>query len=183
MEIYKETTISLEVSIKMGICVSKRHTKERAELLEYLSNISEQSRQFVAIHNQLTSVTTDITSAWRDNVSTIEQVHNTLDNRCLGIRSELRQISRELREIGNTSRIRAGGLPQIPLDHFSEINASDCESIHSAASNLSRSRLGIKSYSVEQPVRPCVLVKKDDHTLTRNMDTEGYMLPSTVHRV
>jgi len=180
----------------MGSSASKREREQversyRDRHLQYL-------RELVSVHRELTSATGDLRRAYYEGVSAIRDFtkEEGLGNR--SICSHLEQLQTELREISNTCRISAGGLPPIRLGRGvqevpSWYDGNSMASVHSESSTRSTGHLGLQSpvtvtqcTPVELNQRKTEVQSRRHCTLTRenvemwaghNEDNDGYILP------
>jgi len=168
----------------MGCCLSRENTKKR--IASSITKIAENTSQLVIVHRQLTSATSDLRRAYSDQIGAARELNCCQENRLGALRTELAKIKAELREINNTCRIRAGGLPTDKWQR-GDCDTSDCESInsgHSSASMRSKSKRHSRAIpAVHHRGTPMRAVYENDGTLTRSvpgLDTEcdGYVLPS-----
>ena len=166
----------------MGSCVSRKRESE-APLEEIRSNMGklvENTRQMIIVQRHYTDATCDLRRTCQDIVSSIREGNRAFDNHFRGYRLEMVQLRGEIREIGNTCRISAGGLPRLIA---SQELASDCESVLSSnASQCSRNVDVLQGCGkVLAPATGAT-----DRTLTRDSaiyDSAGYMVvPDQVRR-
>lgn len=172
-------------AVNMGCCLSRDIEKER--VISLVGRIAENVGQLVIIHRQLTSATNDLRRAYSDGVNSVREMNNSEDIRLRALNVELAKIRTELREINNTCRVSAGGLPTVPYGSR-ECVYSDCDSIHSERSNTSVISGARKHHGAAAVARsrkpqlspPIRSVYENDKTLTRNAtpyDSDGYVLP------
>lgn len=172
--------------MKMGCCLSRDNRKER--VASSITKIAENTSQLVIVHRQLTSATSDLRRTYSDGIGATRELNSSQENCLRSLRTELAKIKAELREINNTCRIKAGGLPTVQWQR-GDCETSDCDSInsgHSSVSVKSISKRSSRAFPVaHHQATPMRAVYENDGTLTRSFpgldaDCDGYVLPTSL---